>query len=64
MKKLTPTHTKSGEPLIRYRQGNGQFKEPPPAPSQPAVVDRPLAPAELDQDSGQGYNPNHDNIQE
>jgi hypothetical protein len=63
--KKQQTHTKAGDPLIRHRQGNGQFKQPPPAPAQPAVVDKPLAPAELDQDSGQGYNnPNHEDIQQ
>ncbi len=64
MKKLTPTHTLTGGPLIRHRHGNGQFKKPPPAPSHPAMVDRPLAPAELDQDSGQGYNPHSEDIQQ
>ena len=64
MKKYPPTHTKAGKPLIRHRQGNGQFKKPPPSPAQPPVVDKPIAPAELDQDSGQGYNPHHEDIQQ
>ena len=71
--KSSPTHTKTGHPIIRHRQADGQFKSPtaPPTPkrpskpsSPPALTKKPLQPAELDQDSGQGYNPNRENIQQ
>jgi hypothetical protein len=58
------THTKSGHPKIRHRQADGEFKAPPPAQTPASTGKKPLAPAEFDQDSGQGYNRNREDIQE
>lgn len=54
--KRKPTHTKKGEPKITHRSGSGRFKAEPKG-SGPEVGKKPIAPAELDQDPGGGYNP-------
>ena len=49
------SHTKKGAPKITHRKGNGQFKTDPPKGSGPTIGKKPIAAAELDQDSGNGY---------
>jgi hypothetical protein len=54
---ISATQTKTGQLKSRHRHADGSFKTPP------GRGNKPLAPASLDQDSGQGYNPHHENIQ-